>query len=149
MVGRLVYRIQVDENMVRFGENLYLPIRLKRETVLWRQKFSPQDWDESGAETARLYLLARPGDYYVTGTFTENWRGKLKLAADPLALSGRDLGSKQLFYVDVGGTLWPQPGVQPCRSQETRQPLPPRYVTFTLLACYLCCLWLSCILSTT
>ena len=98
--GRLVYGIQVDENMVQFGENLYLPIKLKGETVLWRQKISTQDWDE-GTETARLYLLATPGDYYVTGTFTENWSGKLKLAADPLALSGHDLGSKHLFYVDV------------------------------------------------
>ena len=98
--GRLVYGVQVEENMVRFDRNLYMPVKLNGETVLWRQKISAQDWVQ-GTETARLYLLATPGDYYITGTFTQSWRGKLKLVADSQALSGLDFGTKQLFYVDI------------------------------------------------
>ena len=101
--GTYVYGRQVEENpnWVQV-DNLFLPVRFKDgRQVLWRESepVQPDPSALSSTRSVRLCLLAPPGTYKVTGTFTQDWQQRLALQPEDLP----GVGSKGLYvyYIDV------------------------------------------------
>lgn len=100
--GAVVFGTELEEQQrVQVGK-FYLPICLPDGTQVLSRALQLEQPCPVHERTVRFCLLARQGEYFLTGTFTNNWQSAIPLAPAPLhpALA-RHLRQKQLYYIDV------------------------------------------------